>query len=253
MSKSSGAVRTSLCESKSKDEKGAKQGQLIVLEGIDGSGKTTLAPLLCQRLRPPAGRALPLFKKTVEYDDTYTREHLTCLRNVIWDEQKPAVDVMGGEHWALLIASWYAVLQARTLADCHDTLVSDGWYFRNIAKALEEHEEMDEIWMRSLFVSVRKPDVVVLLDVEPRLALERGRNFDPRERGERAAGGPTDFVTFQSRVRGQLLRMATNEHWLVVPVEERQRPEALAEFVAAQVSQRLAWRLGPGLQNQLMT
>ena len=236
-----------MSKSGSRDRSSQKNGFLIVLEGIDGSGKTTLAPLVCERLRAPTGRALPLFKKFVDYEDAYTRDHLKRLRHVIWDEQKPPVDVMGGEHWALLIAGWYAVLQARTLATCDNTLVSDGWYFRNIAKALEEHEGLDETWLLTLFAPVREPDAVVLLDVKPDLALQRGREFDPRESGERALGGPTDFVTFQSRIRRQLLRMAASENWIVVPVAKQQSPEALADLVSDQISRRLGWEVREGL------
>lgn len=232
---------------KAGDRASDKCGFLIVLEGIDGSGKTTLAPLVCDRLRPPTGRALPLLKKSVDYEDTYTRTHLRRLRHVIWDERKPSADVMGGRHWALLIASWYAVLEARTLAMSDNTLVSDGWYFRNIAKSLEE-TVIDEAWMRMLFAPVRAPDAVVLLDVKPELAQQRARAFDPRESGGRALGGPTNFITYQSRIRQQLRRMATNEDWILVPVGDRQAPEELADLVAEQVSRRLGWRLRDGIE-----
>lgn len=228
-------------ESKASDQP-SRKGALIVLEGIDGAGKTTLVPLVCDRLRPPTGRALPLVKKSVNYEDAYTRTHLKRLRHIIWDERKPATDVMGGQHWVLLIAGWYTVLEVRTLATSDNTLVSDGWYFRNIAKSIEE-TDVDEAWMRTLFAPVRVPDAVVLLDVKPELAQQRGRVFDPRESGGRALGGPTDFVTFQSRIRHQLLRMAANENWIVVPVGEQQTPEQLADLVSEQISKRLGWKL----------
>lgn len=219
-----------------------KSGFLIVLEGIDGAGKTTLAPLVCERLHPPSGRALPLIKKSSDYADAYTRTHLKRLRHIIWDERKPALDVLGGHHWALLTAGWYAVLETRTLAASGDALVSDGWYFRNIAKSLEE-TGLDEDWLRGLFSSVRAPDAVVLLDLDPKLALRRGRKFDSRESGGRALGGPTDFVTFQSRIRRQLLRMAARDDWIVMSVDEQQNPEVLADLVAGQISRRLGWKV----------
>jgi thymidylate kinase len=222
-----------------------KNGFLIVLEGIDGAGKTTLAPLVCDRLRPPTGHALPLIKKLVDYEDAYTRTHLKRLRQIIWDERKPKRDVLGGHHWTLLMASWYAVLETRKLAVSQDALVSDGWYFRAIIKTMEE-TGLDEAWLRTLFTSVRAPDAVVLLDIDPELALERGRAFDPRESGARALGGPTDFVTFQSRIRRQLLRLAGEENWIVAPASERQSPEALADFVSERIRERLGWQRPDG-------
>jgi|CXWL01.1.fsa_nt_gi thymidylate kinase len=223
------------------DEAARERGFLIVLEGIDGAGKSTLAPLVCERLRPPWGRALPLSKKFVDYEDAYTRTHLKRLRHIIWDERKPAQDVLGGRHWALLMASWYAALETRTLASNTNALVSDGWYFRAIVKTMEE-TGLDGAWLHLLFASVRQPDAVVLLDLKPELAFARGRAFDPRESGGRALGGPTDFVTFQSRIRGQLLRMAAQGNWIVAPVGEEHTPEALADIVAKQIEERLGWR-----------
>ncbi|MGH6950549.1 MAG: hypothetical protein ACREH4_06735, partial [Vitreimonas sp.] len=75
----------------------------------------------------------------------------------------------------------------------------------------------------------------------PELALERGRAFDPRESGERALGGPSDFVTFQSRIRRQLLRLAGEENWIVAPVSEHQSPDALADIVSEKITERLGW------------
>jgi thymidylate kinase len=213
---------------------------LIVLEGIDGSGKTTLAPLVCARLSPPGGPAEPLLKKFVDYPDAYTHRHLKRLRHVIWGERKPSDDMMGGEHWALMIAAWYAVLSRRRLEGAAQVFVSDGWFFRNIMKSIED-AGLDEAWLTGLFEPVAPPDLVVLLDVLPEVVLARRRKFDHRECGGWATGGPVDFVTYQTRIRRRLLTMAENCDWAIVQPAPSESPDALADRVADLISDRFGW------------
>jgi len=213
---------------------------LIVLEGIDGSGKSTLAPLICERLRPPQGNARPLLKKFVDYDDRYSRGHLRRLRHVIWGERKPKIDAMGGEHWVLLIAAWYAALSRRLLPGISDTLVSDGWWFRNVAKSIED-AALDETWVRALFSPVASPDLTILIDIDPTLVLKRVRRFDHRELGGWAQGGPTDFVSYQSRIRKRLRDMAVASGWFVVEPRATEEAPELADRIVTAVHRQLGW------------
>ncbi|MFD5483306.1 dTMP kinase [Streptomyces hawaiiensis] len=213
---------------------------LIVLEGIDGSGKSTVARLVADELDPD-GTYRATEKKSIGPADPATEARAAALRDLIWFSPEEQGDTYGAAHWILLIASWYAGLARLRpeLADGHpDTVaVMDGWYYRNIAKTLAR-EPLDSHWVESLFAPVPEPALTVLLDVAPDVAWSRRATFKETELGrwDGHTGPPRDsFRAYQSVVRDGLLRMAAERNWLVLTPHPDDAPARTAAAVVAAV------------------
>ncbi|WP_328485572.1 dTMP kinase [Streptomyces zaomyceticus] len=227
----------------------------IVIEGIDGSGKTTAARLVAQRLN---GAEFPFRGKSeIAADDEVTLARAGRLRDLIWASPESAGDTFGATHWILLIASWYAGLARlrQDLTSGHGGVtVMDGWYYRNIAKTLIR-EPLDPLWVESLFAPVPEPDLTALLDTPPEIAWQRREGFKDTELGrwDGFHGPPAEsFHAYQSVVREHLRRMARERGWLVLSPDPTRSPEETADAVVSEFRARSA-RLpaapaGPGLQ-----
>ncbi|MFD5326761.1 dTMP kinase [Streptomyces sp. NPDC127092] len=218
---------------------------LIVLEGIDGSGKSTVARLVAEELA--LGAATLADKKSAGATDPATAARAAALRELIWSSPEEQGDTCGAAHWILLIASWYAALArlrpelandgANAGADDSTVAVMDGWYYRNIAKTLVR-EPLDAQWVESLFAPVPEPALTVLLDVDPDVAWSRRDTFKETELGrwDGYTGPPRDaFRGYQSVVRRELLRMAAERDWLVLAPHPDDPPEHTAAAVVAAV------------------
>ncbi|MFI5496838.1 dTMP kinase [Actinoplanes sp. NPDC051859] len=205
---------------------------LLVIEGIDGAGKSTVAALVARRLGDRGHRG----KKEVDETDTATAVRVDALRDLIWNSPEARRDGFGATHWILLIAAWYAALPRlrADLADDHpDVRVMDGWYYRNIVKTVIR-EPCDPAWVESLFVTAPQPALVVLLDLPPEVAWSRRPHFHETELGrwDGFTGEPrASFVGYQERVRAGLLEMAADRGWLVLRLDATQTPDQIADII----------------------
>jgi thymidylate kinase len=220
---------------------------IVVLEGIDGSGKTTAAQLLCRKLEGQFPAVEYWSKSSAEFEEPFVRRHALSLRGLIWPPagDKPARDMLGTHYYMFLIAAWFSVVERHRLRRIReaDTLaVFDGWFYRNIAKAFVR-EKLDKDWMRTLFDEVGTPDLVVLLDVEPAVAWGRRPQYtlDEVGRWDGFGGDAFDsFCAYQHLVRGELLELAGEYGWDVV----RQTADTSIEEVVAEISDRVLSRAG---------
>jgi dTMP kinase len=172
------------------------RGRLIVLEGIDGAGKSTLQQVLAKRLRreghqvlltrEPADRELGRKAQEVGASDATAGAILFTLDRAI---AKPRIEAA--------LERGRFVLQDRSF---YSTLAYQG-------SALPKR---DLRWLRALQRSAAaRPDHVLLLDLEPKVALSRlvarGRALAPFERARVLA-----------RVRQAYLALATEPGWTVL-------------------------------------
>ncbi len=171
----------------------------IVLEGIDGSGKTTLAQRLVTLLRNAAFTAEPTAGPVGE-----------ALRSGALGEIPPAAE-------ALLFAADRAVhteeIKKLLAADC--SVICDRYFASTVAyQSAAGDGEADEAWLETIQArSVIQPDITLLLDLDPATAVARvDARHEGRSRFEKQA--------YLGRVREAYLRLAARHGYCVIDASQ---------------------------------
>ncbi len=151
------------------------EGNFIVLEGVDGSGTTTQSDRLAKRLNE---RGLPVHVTREPSDGpigTLIRQALTG-RIVVPGRHKPRpLD------WATMATLFAADrldhLHAEVFPNLMDgvTVVSDRYDYSSFAYQSVASGGGDEVieWIRQLNSRARRPDLTIVLDVDPEVAEKR--------------------------------------------------------------------------------
>ena len=173
------------------------RGRLIVLEGIDGSGTTTQAHLLCGRLRERGVDAVETREPSAGVVGRFIRELLT-------GEREPAVS---WDAMALLFAADRLDHVSREIAPALQrgaTVVSDRYDLSTLAyQSLTAPEGSDPLeWLRAINGRAPRPDLTLVLDVSAEVA--------ERRRGERG-GEPELFEKTELQRRLALLYARAEE------------------------------------------
>jgi dTMP kinase len=207
---------------------------IIVIEGIDGAGKTTLAELLRARLSAVVSTGPSVRKDQVARTDHYARQQLTALRDLIWHRDEPPRDPFGARFWIYLIAAWYSALEpkgAKLLEAPRQVRLYDGWFYRNVIKTVLRGA-LDKNWVMGLFSGVEEPRLVLLLDIDPAMAWRRDCHKKPTEIGRwdgYLGEAEESFCRYQSAVRAELLAFAAEHGWAVLGQRGDERPNDLVD------------------------
>ena len=200
-----------------------RRGRLVAVEGIDGTGKSTLVLALARALRlrgysvavrrEPADRRLGRLAQEASVRDAWTGAvYFTVDRHLA----RPA-----------LLAA------LRT----HDLVVSDRSYFSTVAYQGSALPAGDRRRIESLQRGASvPPDLVLLLDLSPAAALERlGARSSVR--------APLERRRTLARVAAAYRRLARRERWRVLDAS-RPRSELVAEALRAidPPGRRARWR-----------
>jgi dTMP kinase len=222
---------------------------LIALEGIDGAGKSTTAPALCERLRQHFGTDVELWRKSDPLPapgaaGRKARE----LYDLIWHhpDGEPDRDGCGTRYHLYLHAAWYGLVQRYRLgplrARAGALAVADGWYYRSVVKGVLR-DGLPTSWCLSLFEHAGPPDVVVLLDVDPDVAWQRRQGrFTASELGrwDGYAGDPYKaYYAYQSRIGLTLRDFAVRLNWTVVTPQASWTSDQVVHHVYEQIAARI--------------
>jgi len=195
-------------------------GVLVVLEGIDGSGRSTHARLLEDRLRYE-GRGVTR---------TSLATSATAAEPIRRARRDPRVGPLGT---ALLYAADLAERTEQVVLPALRAglvVIADRYAYTPMARS--EARGVDPVWLDEVFAFAVPPDLVILLDVDPETVLaRRAGDPDPYEAGSDlhlAADLRESFRLFQARLDGCLRRSAERFGFTVIsgsgaiaPVERR--------------------------------
>ncbi|MFC1769649.1 dTMP kinase [Nitrospirota bacterium] len=175
-------------------------GLFISLEGIEGTGKTTQSRLLGEALEAQGQKTV----LTVEPGGTEISRH---IREVLLDVRHTNMDPMT----ELLL---YAAARRQHLQEIINPALKRGEIvitdrFSDSTMAYQGYARgLDRNLIRSLDSTVTgsiRPNLTLLLDMDPRIGLERNRNAQKVDRLELEA------LEFHQKVRDGFLQIATQE------------------------------------------
>ncbi|MGN9774670.1 dTMP kinase [Micromonospora sp. H33] len=205
-------------------------GLFVVFEGGEGAGKSTQLALLADRLRD-RGRDVVV---TREPGATPVGER---IRSLLLGQ--PGSDVPSPRAEALLyaadrahhVATVVRPALARGAVVISDRYVDSSLAYQGAGRTLP----VDEVsWLSSWATGGLKPDLVVLLDVDPRTGLSRVAS-----RGEDRDHLEAESVSFHERVRYAFLDLAATDPKRYLVLDASRPAKEIAEAVARRIDEML--------------
>jgi dTMP kinase len=181
------------------------RGAFVVLEGGEGSGKSTQAQILARRLRADG-------RDVVETFEPGGTARGALLRSVLLDDETPldprAELLLLAADRAQHVSELIEPALARGRVVVCDRFSPSTLVYQGVARGLgvDAVETIDRFAARGA-----QPDVVVVLDVSDAVALERLP--EARDRFERAG------AEFHATVRGAYRDLAAQRGWVVVAAD----------------------------------
>jgi dTMP kinase len=174
-----------------------RKGILITFEGVEGSGKTTQIGHAAKHLRRMGWRVLVLR----EPGGTETGEAIRALL------LNPKLKKISAKTELLLyLAARAQIVEERILPALRagEAVLLDRFEDSTVAyQGFGRRIDLEEIEVLSRFVRGRlKPDLTILLDLDPRRGLTRGGRHDRMEK---------QSIRFHNRVRRGFLKLAERE------------------------------------------
>ncbi len=147
-----------------------KRGLFIVLEGVDGSGKTTIARCLKMYLEATGLDNIKITKVVVTQEPTegpigrILREY---LKKTPYEKRDPIFE-------ALLFAAdrrWHIINIIKPALSENAIVISDRYYYSSIA--YQTTDGVSEKWILEINKGILKPDLAFFLDIRPEVSLSR--------------------------------------------------------------------------------
>lgn len=201
-----------------------RRGLLVAVEGIDASGKSTVARGMVRRIAGTGRRILLLDRAGAAGALAgYPAGHVEGLHRLIWDYPEGArTSQLGFEHWRHLLAAWFHAVDhliVRPAVADGVWVVADSWFYKYVARFALTAGLRDA---ESSFSGVSVPSIVVWLDVDPEVCVRRRATTRATETGEWLGleGSAPAFVDYQRRVRDVYRSLATMHDWARIDLED---------------------------------
>jgi len=190
-----------------------KSGKLIILEGIDACGKTTVSTVLAKLLCDRNYRAKSISKHFDQYDDFNKNKFSKGLYSLIWHDYDDSFITTQGCLYKF--ALWYVFLlnnYINTLLNDYDYIVIDGWFYKIYAR-LSLKPDININIANSILNSLTVGDIVFLFNLDPNVAYSRRKKFTISELGlmenneSETKNIKKSFVEYQNKVQSKLIDM----------------------------------------------
>ena len=110
----------------------------IILEGIDGSGKTTLAQQVANQ-RP---NTIYVSRKSISKENDFKATQQHKLFDLMWPDENGALEkTLPINYWIYLQCTWYTLLSELIISPLLQKgydVITDGWYYKFWAKLEQE-------------------------------------------------------------------------------------------------------------------
>ncbi|MEZ0345823.1 MAG: dTMP kinase [Infirmifilum sp.] len=193
-------------------------GLYIVFEGIDGSGKTTQAVMLYEYL------------SRKNYEVVLVREPwVKAIKDFLYKHD------LDPDAEAYLFAADRIILQKEVVLPALEAgkiVISDRSVFASLA--YQAARGLPEEFIMAINRSIRLPDIVILLDLNPDEAVKRLKN-----RGETTRFEDPEFMV---KVRDKYLSLAQNYNSLFVVVDASKPIREVHRDIIAKLKERLGHR-----------
>ncbi len=148
------------------------EGILIVIEGIDGAGKTSVSKEVTRRLEDLGFKAIYTYEPYTQF--------IVNVVNEYWSEIDPVVQTL------LMAADRYYHISKVILPYMSSgyVVISDRYYYSSLA--YQGAQGVDLQWILDVNKFVVKPKLAVYLDVDPEVGLKRKKLSTTRIKGVEA-------------------------------------------------------------------
>jgi len=177
-----------------------KFGKIIVIEGLDKSGKTTQSNMLFKYLHEKQQGNVVLMSFP-DYSTRIGKEIKAFLEGSISYNNET-------KHILMAANRWEKKQDIENLLMSGKTIVMNRYYQSNLAYGLANG--LDINWLKNLEKGLPKEDVTLILDIFPEISLQRltANNFKPDEFERNKE--------FLNKARNEYLRLARIFDWKVV-------------------------------------
>jgi thymidylate kinase len=139
------------------------------------------------------------------------------------------------KYWTYLQCVWYSLVYEYGVSphiNSERVAIVDGWFYKFIARKMQEGV-LSYTQLERMFSSVPKPDLTVLLDIDPNIAAKRKSEFTFFESGGHIGQSHSiaNFISYQTLTRENLLTLACNLKWDVITVDSEESPKEIANRV----------------------
>jgi len=196
-------------------------GKFIVLEGIDGVGKTTLAEKIDGQ-----NDCIYVKRKQVSSVNEFVDGQMLKHNKLLWTENHGADDhLLPTKYWITMQSAWYLLLTNFVIDPIlkeGKNVIVDGWYYKLIARTQLQGEEQG--YVKTVFSPIKKPDVVILLNEKPENVWNRKKEFRSYEFGKfkdsNIEESKKSFIEYQNGTYNNLIKMLEN-NWIVLNLKNR--------------------------------